>query len=110
MRDDCVYKKASRLAQLTSSLKETSIISTVLLMLLASFETQYVVVNVLFDIPTLVRRLVINHASNPNQARFSLFQTYMSKRSSDALAYRHVVRMYVMLKGSNHADTDVPVM
>ena len=102
-----ISKNPSRPAESTSSLKKVSIISAILLMLLASFETQFVVVIVFLDIPTRVRRLITTHASNSNQAWVSLFQTYMSKRSSDALAYRYGVRVYVVLKGSNHAEIDV---
>ena len=46
-----IYKNPSRPAESTSSLKKVSIISTILLLLLASFETQFFVVNALFDIP-----------------------------------------------------------
>ena len=34
----------------------------------------------------------------------------MSKRSNDTLVYRYGVRVYVVLKGSNHVEIDVLVV
>ena len=62
----------------------------------------------IFPFPSL--EVVVTHTSNSKHARASLFQTYMSKRSSGTLTYRHSMRVYVVLKGSNHAEIGILVV